>query len=198
MSIKPKPIILTANELNELLIYNKNTGNLIYKERPLEMFSNNIGAWSRFNKNYVGKIAGSIGINRKDNYKYISITIHGKKYRAHRIIWKLVTGEEPPEFIDHIDQDATNNKWNNLRPATYSINNRNKFLQKNNTSGVAGVSWNKTHQKWLVRINDNEGKRKHLGYFEDFEEAIVIRKSAESKYDYFDTSLQKMVNHRSY
>lgn len=44
--------------------------------------------------------------------------------------------------------------------------------KSNNTSGYTGVCWNKQHNKWQVRIQDFEtGKRKHLGYFTDIEDA---------------------------
>jgi hypothetical protein len=39
-----------------------------------------------------------------------------------------------------------------------------------NTSGYRGVSWNKTLGKWWARITVN-GKRVHLGYFDDVNEA---------------------------
>jgi hypothetical protein len=39
-----------------------------------------------------------------------------------------------------------------------------------NTSGYRGVSWNKTIGKWWARITLN-GKRIHLGYFDDVDEA---------------------------
>ena len=52
---------------------------------------------------------------------------------------------------------------------------------KNNTSGVTGVSWDKTFQKWNAYIMLKR-KRKNLGYFKDKQDAINARKEAEEKY----------------
>jgi hypothetical protein len=54
-------------------------------------------------------------------------------------------------------------------------------LQKNNTSGYPGVSWAKREQKWRARIKV-DGKEKHLGYFNNKDEAIRAKKYAEEKY----------------
>lgn len=54
-------------------------------------------------------------------------------------------------------------------------------LQKNNTSGVKGVSYDKARQKWAVEIKI-EGVRHRLGRFDTLEEATAVRKAAEEKY----------------
>ena len=57
----------------------------------------------------------------------------------------------------------------------------NKGLQKNNNSGVTGVSWHKRDNIWEARITLNK-KQIYLGRFENFEDAIKARKEAEEKY----------------
>ena len=54
------------------------------------------------------------------------LTINGKMYRAHRVIWLWMTGKWPENDIDHEDRDATNNRWNNLGDKTKADNNRNR------------------------------------------------------------------------
>ena len=54
-------------------------------------------------------------------------------------------------------------------------------MQKNNTSGYPGVSWSKREQQWRARIKV-DGKEKHLGYFNDIDDAIKAKKIAEEKY----------------
>ena len=44
-----------------------------------------------------------------------------------------------------------------------------------------GVGWNKSAEKWAAYIGV-DGEQKHLGVFEDKEDAIVARKTAEEKY----------------
>ena len=54
-------------------------------------------------------------------------------------------------------------------------------LNRNNTSGVIGVHWDKVIKKWRARVMLN-GKSKHLGYFTNKEDAIKARKEGEIKY----------------
>ena len=63
--------------------------------------------------------------------------------------------------------------------ATTQVNNRR--LNKNNTSGVKGVSWNKRAQKWKANIVVIY-KQISLGAFIHKEEAIKARRDAELKY----------------
>jgi hypothetical protein len=53
----------------------------------------------------------------------------------------------------------------------------NRTMHSNNTSGVIGVAWNIKVNKWRVKI-----KSKHIGYFDDLEDAREARKAAEVKY----------------
>jgi hypothetical protein len=44
-----------------------------------------------------------------------------------------------------------------------------------------GLGWYPDRQKWRVVIT-SDGKRRHLGYFSDFNEAVKARKEAEKIY----------------
>ena len=46
--------------------------------------------------------------------------------------------------------------------------------QKNNTSGITGVHWNKQKGKWRAVAKDNNGRYKYLGYFSDIHEAATV------------------------
>lgn len=46
---------------------------------------------------------------------------------------------------------------------------------------IPGVCWSNASNKWRAYINI-DGKQKHLGYFDDIEDAIKARKEAESIY----------------
>jgi len=99
-------------------------------------------------------------------------TINYQKVLAHRVIWKLVTGDDPVE-IDHIDGSASNNSWANLRSVSRGENCRNLAMNKRNTSGHNGVLL--VGGKWVaqgcVRANS-----KYLGSFSNIETAIAARK----------------------
>lgn len=68
--------------------------------------------------------------------------------------------------IDHFDNDTLNNRRrSNLRIASRSENHQNRAgAQRNNRSGVRGVSWNVRKRKWQVQIKVS-GQRLFLGYF---------------------------------
>lgn len=85
------------------------------------------------------KAAGSVAFSRSPYPKgYQKVRWRGKDYRAHRVIWVMMTGEEPAELIDHIDGDKANNKWANLRAATHSQNcaNRKAPKRRRNDAGL--------------------------------------------------------------
>lgn len=56
-----------------------------------------------------------------------------------------------------------------------------KRLRPANTSGVTGVCKVKKTEKWKAQIGIN-GRVKCLGFFDDIQDAIEIRRSAEKKY----------------
>src|SRR5690606_34267486 len=64
-----------------------------------------------------GKVGDRPGNLRKDNRRYIK-TPYGRFFE-HKLVWLMVYGHLPEKQIDHIDQDPTNNKIENLRLATY-------------------------------------------------------------------------------
>ena len=82
---------------------------------------------------------------------------------------------------DHIDRNPLNNRKSNLRQATIQDNNRNRSLFQNNTSGIMGVDWHKSTNRWRSRINVNNN-RIELGFFVDKEDAIRARLRAEKEH----------------
>ena len=85
------------------------------------------------------------------------------------------------ETIDHINHKRHDNRKCNLRKATYSQNGMNRSITKRNTSGVKGVSWYKSRNKWIAYISFNK-RFINLGYFDNFNDAVKTRKEAEEKY----------------
>lgn len=115
----------------------------------------------------------------KNNGGYLSgaNTENQEKELLHRYIMNC-----PAELeVDHINSKAKyDNRKSNLRVATRQQNSANKGISSRNKSGVTGVSWSKSQQKWRARIHQNH-KEIHLGYFENFEDAVHARKQAEEK-----------------
>jgi hypothetical protein len=90
--------------------------------------------WAAFNASCAGKPAGCI-----TRQGYRETRLNSTNYKAHRLIWKLFTGKEPPATIDHRDRDEANNQWRNLRPATQLEQTWNSQDRCDNTSGFRGV-----------------------------------------------------------
>ncbi len=101
---------------------------------------------------------------------YLVVEVNGVSYLAHRIIWKMMTGADPPGLIDHADGDTLNNCWPNLRSATPAQNSSNVKLSRSNKSGVAGVCWERGSRKWRAVISSH-GETIHLGRFVRFDDA---------------------------
>ena len=94
---------------------------------------------------------------------YRQIKIQGRPYLEHNIIWFLETGEWPlPDMdIDHIDRNKLNNDISNLREISHSDNNKNHGGHSHNTSGITGVSYDKTNDGWIAFWSeDKKLKRK--------------------------------------
>ena len=83
--------------------------------------------------------------------------------------------------IDRIDTNKNYNK-DNCRWATKSMQSFNRRKSDTyNTSGRVGVYWNKEKSKWNSKIAV-QYKQKHLGYFDNFEDAVDARVRAEILY----------------
>lgn len=92
-----------------------------------------------------------------------------------------VVGKPPKGMVtDHIDGDKFNNRSDNLRFCTPSENQKNRGMNKNNTSGYPGVNL-VYGKRWYASIW-HMNKKIHLGTFDTFEKAVAVRKNAEIRY----------------
>jgi hypothetical protein len=94
-------------------------------------------------------------------------------HRAHRLAFLYMTGEDVGVDVDHINGCRSDNRWANLRPASKALNSQNVRLPRKTagrTSKFLGVHWSKCHGKWQARIQI-DGKKKHLGVFDNEEDA---------------------------
>ena len=108
---------------------------------------------------------------------YPVANIGGRVVKMHRV---LLGVESRDVIVDHINGNPLDNRRNNLRLCNVTENARNHGLNRNNTSGIAGVS--KTAcGKWRARITVN-GKEIQLGNYNTIEEAQTVRQEAEFKY----------------
>ena len=111
---------------------------------------------------------------------YLQTSLYKKSVFVHRLIFIYVYGYSPIS-VDHINGNKLDNRSENLREASVTENNRNVGLRKDNSSGVKGVYWKTANKKWRAQIRI-DGKRKHLGYFDDLELAELVAIEARNKY----------------
>lgn len=155
--------------LMSLIHYDLETGIFRWKSRPSTLFKSE-RACNSWNGKYSGEIAGC-----KNDAGYIVITLKYPKrkcYKAHRLAWLYIHGNMPDDLIDHKDMDRSNNRIDNLRDVTNSVNLQNisKPRADNKSSRYLGVSYCKRTQKYRASIVVN-GKYKSLKYHDDEETA---------------------------
>lgn len=169
--------------LQECFRYEPKTGRLFWKKRPRQHFTSDRTCKS-VNTRCAGKEAFT-AIVREYRRKHIMFYKHGsiagELYKAHRVIWKLVTGKEPPAIIDHEDRNGINNRRNNLRAASHGQN----FVNRTSAWGTAKIIGirRKPHKfrQWNARIHVDK-KCIDLGWFEKKSEAVAARRTAEKKF----------------
>jgi hypothetical protein len=128
----------------------------------------------------VGRVcAGSVAGGKGDPKGYLGVRIDGIGYSLHRLAWKIMTGEEPPEEVDHRDLCTRNNAWSNLRAADVRESRRHTGMRKNNTSGYKGV--HRYRDRWGSKIVV-EGREIRLGSYDTPEEASEAYQAAASRY----------------
>ena len=106
----------SQEELHSLFHYHQ--GQLLWLPRPNSR---------RWNTRYANTPSGSV---RPDGYTMVSI--NGKAYRLHRLIFCYHYGYYPP-IVDHIDRNPSNNCIENLRASDASLNQLNSTRPPNST-----------------------------------------------------------------
>ena len=89
-------LLPTLKELNDRFLYDPNTGDLTYRRAMAGVA--------------VGSFAG-----KRSTYGY-RIIINRCRHRAENVIYKMMTGDEPPEPIVFRDGDHYNLAWSNISP----------------------------------------------------------------------------------
>lgn len=149
--MKPYP---SQEYLRSILDYDPDTGVFRWKCR-----SDTPKQW---NTRYAGTVAGQV-----NSHGYRIIQIGKRPYRACRLAWVYIHGEIPSnKEIDHKNCVRDDDRIKNLRPCTHSQNKANAHLRRGNRSGLKGVSFSKSNQKWQAQITIH-GEHKHLGFYDD-------------------------------
>lgn len=107
--------------------------------------------------------------NKKSNTK--SVFLH-----------RFITDAPKGMVVDHINHDTLDNRDENLRIISHCENLQNrKGAQSDSRTGIRGVGWLKSKNRWRARIKIN-GKSIFIGSFSDIGEAEAAVKEARKKY----------------
>lgn len=169
--------------LTQMLSYDRETGNLHWLHRPVDMFANSAHSAAHTCAKWNSRMAGKPALNSKHGAGYRHGAIFGVDALAHRVAWKIETGEEPDQ-IDHIDGDRANNRFSNLRGVSSLENNRNAARHVDNISGHTGVRETKSG-KWQAYITVDY-REVMLGTYIEIDDAMAVRKDAERKYGFHE------------
>lgn len=117
-----------------------------------------------------------------DFYAVRTIKLDGKNYtiRMHRFLMGLTKGEKL--VVHHKNHNTLDNRKINLINCTHKENLRHQKPQKRITSSIfKGVTWDKTKNKWMSKLQHN-GFCRFLGYFTDEKEAAKAYNEAALKH----------------
>lgn len=157
----------SAKYLRTIIKYSPESGDFTWRHRE------DVRPW--WNTRYAGKkIAGL------HSSGYVVIRFNGARFYGHRLAWLWVTGKWPKKIIDHINRNPSDNRFLNLREATYSQNCHNCTVA-DGVTGARGVYKNGLAKTYVAKIRVR-GKVKILGYFEEVAPAREAYKRAALKY----------------
>jgi hypothetical protein len=167
---------IPQTELRRLFTYHLD-GYLVWNSRPRSDFWSDL-SFVGWNRRWAGKRAGC------NSNGYTLISVNKVQCGAHRLVWIYHYGH-PPQQIDHINHDRSDNRVENLRSVNNQENNKNCPIRSTNTSGVTGVSWNAQRNKWQAFITV-DGRAKSLGKYTNMSDAVAARLAAAQKYGYHE------------
>lgn len=107
---------------------------------------------------------------KPNGYRVGSLSKNGnvKCFSVHQLVAMAFLNHKPNAYklvIDHINNDPSDNRVENLQIVTQRFNARKNQLCYSYSSQYKGVHWAKNAKKWAAQI-EIKRKRKFLGYFE--------------------------------
>lgn len=118
-----------------------------------------------FNYNPItGEMLNKVTGHTYKKTKYQRIELHGIKYLAHRIAWKIMTGLEPVGVIDHDNEDPSDNRWCNLQDIT-NAENLEKARDKKPVRGIYPPNYKGNRCRGWIARPTIAGVKHYLGVF---------------------------------
>jgi len=161
----------------------KNTPVIPTQDRVKELFTfdEDTGFFTRIKSVVNNPKRRPLGSRAKGMNSYIYISIDGRTYAAHRVVWLWVHGQWPTLIIDHKNRDRADNRPGNLREATQSQNMANNPPRKRTKSGKRGVYPAARKGAWQASITADSVIYR-LGTFDTIDEAHKAYCTAADKY----------------
>jgi len=156
----------TQEEIKKLVHYNPETGVFI-----------------RLVTTSVRGMAGET-LGRNINVRYQAAQVGGYRFHLHQLAFLYMAGYIP-DCIDHINHNRYDNRWCNLAESTHIDNTRNQKLHRTNKTGITGVRWDKSGNRWVASIYD-KSQHIYLGSHKNKFDACCARKSAERTLGYHE------------
>ena len=130
-------------------------------------------------REYFGIVGNGFEDKRERNTYFRVMLSDGNRKYYHSLVFKFHNKDiENIPMIDHIDGNGLNNEISNLRVASSKMNGRNQRLSNANSSGRAGVYWQKSRSNWVAN-GKSDGKTQYLGSFKNFDDAVAAREKWE-------------------
>lgn len=147
--------MLEAEQLRELVIYNPDTGAMVWRKPPRR-----------------GIAAGSPVGNISPGHPYRQCSIRGIRTYVHRLAWLYVYGQWPVGLVDHINRDPTDNRIANLRVVDHVTNAQNidRAFRGRRAGTMLGAYLDARDGRWSSAIRV-DGRKVNLGRFATEQEA---------------------------
>lgn len=123
-----------------------------------------------------GTSCGIMGCKSKAGY--VCIRVAGNLFNRSQLVYLWFTGHllKKGEQMDHINGNKLNDYPGNLRLLSATLNQRNRRINDNNTSGYTGVFWDIKSNKYRSYISVDY-KSIYIGTYNTPEEAYTARKN---------------------
>ena len=143
---------LTSEFLNKKFSYDPETGELRHAMR---------GRGIKFR-----------GLATSTSSRYLKVKINREQFQAHRVIWCMVYGSFPAEYIDHANGDGCDNRLSNIREATASQNIWNSPARITSNTGHKNISFVKATGRYAISIIVNSIT--HRWFTDNLPDAIKV------------------------
>lgn len=183
---------ITPELLRRLIDYKPDTGEMQWRMRTAEDFpkvKTARGGAECVARTWNAKHAGKPVPLYKNALKGYCFQVNSRTVNSMRGVYMLANGVEPDLAYPKDGNYLNFEKSNIISKPKHTVRRDAATLNRNNTSGVRGVSWDKNSNRWRAVLVLGSHRRKnykyiHLGLYAKFESAVAARRRAEIHYGF--------------